>query len=159
MTEHAIIDHGVIVAFRELEAAPSLAGKPYRLVLPVLTVDPPYDPATQRRTGPVLVIGETAVTRTYSVTDKSAAEIEAETDLRRDGIAAQLDAAEDVLRAILAVLVDEFNRHSDRDGLLAAATAAATSLADFKDRIAAVPPVPTRSFADLRDAVRQKLGS
>jgi hypothetical protein len=160
MTEFAIIDSGVIVAFRDLDEVPSLEGKPYRQVLPVVTTNPSYDPTTQAKTGPVVTIAATEVTRVWTVTDKSPAQIQAETDARRDGIVAgTLDVAEDILRAVLSVIVDEFNRHSERDATVKAQTALATSLANFQTRMAAINVLPSRTLADLRTAVRQKLGT
>jgi hypothetical protein len=160
MTEFAIIDSGVIVAFRDLDEVPSLEGKPYRQVLPVVTTNPSYDPTTQTKTGPVVTIEATEVTRIWTVTNKSPAQIQAETDARRDSIVAgTLDVAEDILRAVLSVIVDEFNRHSERDATVKAQTALATSLANFQTRMAAINVLPSRTLADLRTAVRQKLGT
>lgn len=160
MTEYAIIDDGVIVAFRDFDEEPgSLAGKPYRQFLPVVVTNPDYDPVTQIKTGPVVTIGETEVTRVWTVTDKSQAQIDAETAARRDEIASRLDQAEDVLRAILSVIVDEFNSHSTRDQAMKDATAAATSLANFQTRMAAIAVIPQRTLSDLRNAVRQRLGT
>jgi hypothetical protein len=158
MAEFAIIDNGVIVAFRDLDDVPSLEGKPYRVILPVETTNPPFSGATQFRTGPVITIEATRVTRVWSVTDKTAQQLLDEANARRDSATAQLDDLEDMLRAVLLVIKDEFNRHSEYAATVKAQTALATSLANFQTRMAAIPVVPTRTTADLRTAVRNKLG-
>jgi hypothetical protein len=135
MTEFAIIDNGVIVEFRQFEEAPSpLAGKPYRQFLPVVVTDPPFNSATQIRTGPVLTIEATRVTRVWTVTDKTAQQILDETNARRDEAASQLDQVEDVLRAVVLVIKDEINILRAQHSLAA------------------------RTTAQLRTAVRNKLG-
>jgi hypothetical protein len=91
MTEYAIIDDGVIVAFRDFEEEPVFAGKPYRKALPVEVADPPFDSATQVRTGPVVTIEATRVTRAWTVRDKTAEELAAEAEAAKaravDGLA------------------------------------------------------------------------
>jgi len=160
MTEFAIIDDGVIVDFRDFDEVPSLEGKPYRVILPVVVTDPACNPLTQIRTGPVVTILQTEVTRVWTVTDKTQQQIDAETAARRDEtVALSLDQTEEILRAILSVIVDEFNRHSDRDQAVKDQTALATSLANFQTRMAGIARVPSRTLQDLRDAVRQKLGT
>jgi hypothetical protein len=158
MTEFAIIDSGVIVAFRDLDDVPSLEGKPYRVILPVETTNPAFNSATQVRTGPVITIEATRVTRVWTVTNKTAQQLTDEANASRDAAVAQLDQLEDMLRAVLLVLKDEFNRHSDYAAAVKAQTALATSLANLQTRLAAISVVPTRTTAELRTAVRNKLG-
>jgi hypothetical protein len=93
MTEFAIIDNGVIVAFRDFEDVPSLEGKPYRVILPVVTTNPPYNSATQIRTGPVVTIAATEVTRVWTVTDKSQAQLDAEAAQARADRVAGIEVA------------------------------------------------------------------
>lgn len=83
----------------------------------------------------------------------------AELNAMRDAIAAELDRPEDVLRALTLVIMDELNRHSTLEEDIFAASAAATSLADFKTRMAAVTQIPQRTITDLKTALRNKLGS
>ena len=46
--------------------------------LPVVETDPPHDPETEVRTGPVVTVGEAEVTRVWTVTAKSAETLAAE---------------------------------------------------------------------------------
>ncbi len=81
MAEYAIVDNGTIVDFRGFDTAPvALVGKPYRSFLPVEVTNPPYDPATQVKTGPVVTVLVDKVTRVWTVRDKTAAELDAEKD-------------------------------------------------------------------------------
>lgn len=83
----------------------------------------------------------------------------AELNAMRDAIAAALDSAEDILRALTLTIMDELNRHTTLEENIFAAAAAATSLADFKTRMAAVTQIPQRTITDLKIAIRNKLGS
>ena len=57
-----------------------------------------------------------------------------------------------LMRAALLVVVDEFNRHTDKFELLRLALADATSLAQAKAFAAAITALPQRTGQDLRDA-------
>jgi hypothetical protein len=48
--------------------------------LPLIIVDPPFDLTTQNRTGPVDVLTVTELTRTFSISAKSATEMQDEAD-------------------------------------------------------------------------------
>lgn len=98
------------------------------------------------------------VTVTRSWAAWSAAEIAAWHEARRDAIAAQMDAVDDVVRAAVLVIMDELNRHSMKLDAVLAAAAGASSLASFKTAMAAIQPIPQRTAADLKAAIRQKLG-
>ena len=72
------------------------------------------------------------------------------------------DAAADLgrlLRAVAAVLVDEINALREWDASLAAAVAAATSLADLKTRVAALPALPDHTLAQARAAILNKISA
>lgn len=58
-----------------------------------------------------------------------------------------------VLRAVVKVLVDELNALRQWDTAFKAATAAATTLADLKARVAALPNLPDRTLAQARSAI------
>jgi len=159
MTLHAIVDNGKIVEYRHLAEVPKLDGKPYRQVLPVVDVDPPFDPTRQTRTGPVAAVEKDRVTRVWTVTDKPAEEIAREAEERRDEAATAFDREEDLLRASALVLLDELNLHAERIASILQAAGSATSLSTFKTAMAAINPVPQRTPAQLRTAIRAKLGT
>lgn len=61
------------------------------------------------------------------------------------------------LRAFMLLVVDELNSHSDTTNAVLSAAAAATSLASFKSGMAAISALPTRTGAQLRTAVINKI--
>ena len=61
------------------------------------------------------------------------------------------------MKAIDAILVAEFNRHRDFELAVKQAAADATSLADFKTRMAAIQNVPARTNADLLNAIKNRI--
>lgn len=83
----------------------------------------------------------------------------AETEAQRDAITAQLDQTEDVLRAFMLVTLDELNAHAAKINSILTAIDGASSLANLKTAVAAIADYPTRTAANLRAAVRNKLGS
>ena len=78
---------------------------------------------------------------------------------QRDATAAQLDAAEDVLRAFMLTVLDELNNHADKINTMLTAVDNATSLADLKTRYAAIADYPARTAQQLKTTVRGKLGT
>lgn len=60
------------------KADAALNNKAY--LLPMTEVDKDYNPATQKRTGPVYTVNADDVVATYTVTNKSRAELDAEAD-------------------------------------------------------------------------------
>lgn len=157
MTEFAIVDDGRIVEFRHLDEAPVLAGKPYRRFLPVVVTDPAYDPVEQTRSGPVVTIEADRVTRLWTVASKSAPEKAAELEQLRDAVIAPIDTADDVLRAVVLMLLDELNLHSTRFKAVLDAAAGASTLAGFKTAMAAIQSIPQRTPAEVRAAIRAKV--
>lgn len=77
----------------------------------------------------------------------------------RDDTAAQLDQVEDVLRAFMLTVLDEFNAHADKTNEILDAIDAASNLAQVKSNIAAITDYPQRTTAQLRTTVRNKLGT
>jgi len=77
----------------------------------------------------------------------------------RDEIAAQLDSAEDIVRAFMLLVLDEFNAHALKTNSILDAIDTATTLAQVKSLIAAIPDYPQRTVQQIRDAIRDKLGS
>ena len=62
-------------------------------------------------------------------------------------------AREVILRAIAMACLAEFNNHADKINQILDAAGLATSLADFKTRMAAIANYPTRTLAQLIAAI------
>lgn len=78
----------------------------------------------------------------------------------RQAAATVLDNAEDIVRAMMLTILDEFNLHAARQTSLLAQIAAATSLANLQSRVASnVTAIPQRTTQQLRTAIAGKLGS
>lgn len=78
---------------------------------------------------------------------------------RLDSVANRVDNTEDIMRAVLKLMVDEFNRHALRINAIKAAVVDGQNMADIKAAMAAVPDMPDRTFNDLKQAIRNALGS
>jgi len=77
----------------------------------------------------------------------------------RDEIVQQLDQQEDILRAFAGLLVDELNAHTARiNGILTAIDNGA-SLSAIKTAVGTIQDLPTRDLAQLRQAIRNKIGA
>jgi len=157
MAEYAIIVSGAIREFRQFDTPPSLPHKTTLQILPVVTTDPPFDPDTQVRIGPIVTIEQAQVTRVWTVRTKTPQELLDDDALARDSVMNSFDSSYAVERAILGLIVDEFNLHSTRLASILDVAAQATSLADFKTRMATVQAIPQRTLAQLRTAVRNAL--
>lgn len=77
----------------------------------------------------------------------------------RNKLVTKLDDQEELLRAVVLVLLDELNLHSTVTTAILQAAASATSLADFKARMGQIPPIPQRTVQQLRTAILNKLGT
>lgn len=77
----------------------------------------------------------------------------------RDSIVQQLDQQEDILRAFAGLLVDELNNHAARTNALLDAIDAANTLSALKSAAAGIQNLPTRNLAQLRQAIRNKIGT
>ncbi len=78
----------------------------------------------------------------------------------RDLVAAEMDQVEDVVRALTLTILDEINLHATRFSTqLQSAVAGAATFAAMKTAIAAIPAVPQRTIAQLKTALRAKLGT
>lgn len=108
----------------------------------------PSATATQRQAG-------ASILATWNPEDATAYAAWLAGDLRAgDAAALSAPAGEArVLRAVVKVLVDELNALREWDVAFKAAVAAATSLADLKTRVAALPDLPDRTLAQARNAV------
>lgn len=78
---------------------------------------------------------------------------------QRDTLAAQFQQAESVLRAFMLVALDEFNLHAARVNSILSAIDSGATLAQIKAAVLLVADVPIRTEAQLRTAIRNKLGS
>ena len=76
----------------------------------------------------------------------------------RDSIVQQLDQQEDILRAFAGLLVDQLNAHTARTNALLDAIDGAASLAALKTAAASIQNLPTVNLAQLRQAIRNKIG-
>jgi hypothetical protein len=76
----------------------------------------------------------------------------------RDSIVQQLDQQEDILRAFAGLLVDQLNAHAARTNALLDAIDGAASLAALKTAAASIQNLPTVNLAQLRQAIRNKIG-
>lgn len=83
----------------------------------------------------------------------------ARVEAARDEIIQQLDQMEDILRAFAGLLVDELNAHANRTNGILDAIDAATNLTTLKTAVASINSLPTRTLAQLRSAIRAKLGT
>lgn len=80
-----------------------------------------------------------------------------EIEARKDAVADQFDAIETVIRAFGEVVLDEFNGHADKINAILDAIDGASSLADVKGAVAAIPDSPQRTLPQLKTSVRGKL--
>jgi len=110
--------------------------------------------------------GETVTTRTdtdtITVTQNwtpwTQVEIDAWNVSRLDETANVMDQIEDVTRAAVLVIMDELNLHSTRMAAIIEAGANASSLANFRSAMQSIQPIPQRTAAQLKTAIRNKLG-
>ena len=72
---------------------------------------------------------------------------------------AELDNAQLITKGLALTILDELNRTTNRIRDFDAAVKAATSLADLKTRVAGLLPIPERTVAQLKAAVKAKVES
>lgn len=77
----------------------------------------------------------------------------------RDARAAVLDDVEDILRAFMLIVLDELNAHADRHNAITAAVDGAANLAQFAAAMQSIPDFPRRTAQQLRNSIRNRLGS
>lgn len=92
-----------------------------------------------------------------SQTERDAVDL-AELNAQRDGQAAQIDDLEGYLRAFALVLLDELNGHADKINAILTAIDNGANLSAVKTNIAAIADYPQRTVAQLKTALRGKLG-
>lgn len=99
------------------------------------------------------------LTVTRSWTAWTQAEIDAYESGLKDATADQFDDVSGVFRAMALVMLDESNRHCAQITAILQAASDATSLATFKSAMGSIQPIPQRTSAQLKAAVRAKLGN
>lgn len=77
----------------------------------------------------------------------------------RDAAIQQLDQIEDVIRAFMLVVLDQVNEHSGRIVGILDAIDQGANLTAIKTAIAAIQNIPQRTVAQMRSAIRAKLGT
>lgn len=77
----------------------------------------------------------------------------------RDGAAERLTQTEDITRAFMLLVLDEFNAHTAKVNAILDAIDAAASLAGLKTAIGLLADLPSRTEQQLRTAIRNKLGT
>ena len=77
----------------------------------------------------------------------------------RDEVIQQVDELENVLRAFMLMVLDEFNNHTAKTNAILTAVDTASNFAEVKANYAAITDLPTRTAAQLRSAIRSKLGT
>lgn len=77
----------------------------------------------------------------------------------RDAIVQQLDFQEDILRAFAQMVMDEFNSHAAKTNAILTAIDNGANISAIKSAIAAIEDHPTRTLLQLRQAIRNKIGT
>lgn len=77
----------------------------------------------------------------------------------RNEAVAQLQKQEDILRAFMLIVLDEFTLVANRMNALLTAIDNAGSLAALKTAAASIADIPVRTEKQLRTAIRNRLGS
>jgi hypothetical protein len=125
---------------------------------PYVEIRPDFNSSTQVRLDTVEELANDTFTRTFPVRDKTQPELDTERDVSRDGMATKLADSENILRALMLLILDEFNAHADMLNAMREAGRLATSIGDLRTRMAAINLYPTRTETQLRTAIRNKLG-
>jgi hypothetical protein len=158
MTLHALVGPNDVIDRIMANIDPNAGTKPGYRWLPVEDTNPGHDSATQIKTGPVVTVETARVTRVWTVRDKTAQELEDEATARRDAVASAMDQVDDITRAAVLVIMDELNLHSTRLAEIITAGSNAASLAGFRTAMQAIQPIQQRTAAQLKTAIRNKLG-
>ncbi len=78
---------------------------------------------------------------------------------QRDSLSNSLANTEDILRAIVLVLIDQFGNHATEHNALLSTISNASSLNDLKSSVAAMTPLNVPTIQQARTQIRNKLGS
>lgn len=108
-------------------------------------------------------VGQLFVGNTLTITRQWTAwtqpEIDAYESGLKDATANEFDDVNSMVRAMALVTLDELNRHNVQIAAILQAATDATSLATFKAAMANIQPLAERTPAQLKAAVRAKLGN
>ena len=77
----------------------------------------------------------------------------------RDALISEIDNVEDILRAFANVLLDELNAHSTKMAEISSIVDGAGNYSAFVTAMQGISDYPQRTLAQLRTAIRNKLGS
>ena len=77
----------------------------------------------------------------------------------RDSVIQQVDELENIQRAFMLAVLDELNNHTAKINAMLTAVDTASNTAEIKANYGAIPDLPTRTTAQLRSAIRAKLGT
>ena len=77
----------------------------------------------------------------------------------RDALISEIDNVEDILRAFANVLLDELNAHATKMAEISSIVDGAGNYSAFVTAMQSVSDYPQRTLAQLRTAIRNKLGS
>jgi hypothetical protein len=80
-------------------------------------------------------------------------------DASRESEMVAVDSVESVARAMVLVLLDELNAHAAKVNSLLTAIDGAASLGALRTAVGAISDYPTRSAAQIRSAIRAKMGT
>lgn len=76
-----------------------------------------------------------------------------------NGVLISGDRTERLVRALMEIILDEFNLHAAKHNALLNAIDAATTLANLKTAVLAIPDYPTRTAAQLVTAIKAKIAA
>jgi len=79
-------------------------------------------------------------------------------DGRREQRVTRLDEPEEILRAFMLMIIDQFNEHAAKTNALLDAIDAASNLATLKTAVGAISDLQTYTPAQVRSTVKNKLG-
>lgn len=77
----------------------------------------------------------------------------------RDSVIQEVDELENIQRAFMLTMLDELNNHTAKINAMLTAVDTASNVAEIKANYAAIPDLPSRTTAQLRSAIRAKLGT
>lgn len=160
MSQYARIENNAVAEIRDFAVAPDpnpakgFDWRLYTVTKPALNADQIYVD-----NNPAPVIGASEVTVTYVVHNLTAQEIADRLAAFRDQIVAQFDLTEDIIRGLALAILDELNAHTTKITAILNAIDGASNLATLKTAVAAIADPPQRSAAQIRTAIRAKLGT
>lgn len=113
-------------------------------------------------TGEVSIVDMTADETTAYQAEQTQSAIEAPVialAVAKSNAGDRIDNTNDVLRALVLLLLDELNLHATTTDAILTAAISATNLADFKNKMGQITAIPQRTVQQLRTAILNKLGT